>query len=154
MPRFTLEENITNAEIQHRIKAELDVELLQTKAPRLLAAIDVIETMTRLGFCLKGNHRDMTFMFVSGESDVYVRRDWAYPGVAYHVCLWSDAEEPCKRISSARQLKRAVRSLVAAHEFRRGATVALTQALHHRLGAAAVIRVLGADGVAMCLAFL
>ena len=146
MPRFALEEHVTDAEMQRRLKAELDVELLQTRAPRLLAAIDVIETMMGLGFGHRGNHRDGTFIFVSGESEVFIRRDWAYAGVAYHVCLDAD----CRRISSARQLRRAVRGLV----FRRGATVALTQALHHRLGAAAAIRVLGADCVGLCLAWV
>jgi hypothetical protein len=154
MPRFALEENISNTEIQHRVKAELEVELLQTKAPRLLAAIDVVETMIGLGFRHTGNHRDSTFMFDSGEFEVFVRRDWAYAGVAYHVCLWSDAGRPYERIGSARRLKRAVRSLIAAHEFRSHAAPTLAQALHHRLGAAAAIRVLGPDGLRMCLVWV
>ena len=153
MPRFSLQENISNTEMKRRIKAEIEVEMLQTKAPRLMAAIDVIEAMMGLEFRHRGDHRDGTIMFVSGETEVFVRRDWDYPGVAYHACLWSDARRPCKRISSARQLHRAVRRMLAAHEFRKhaGTRLALAQALHHRLGAAAEVGRLGVDLVRVCL---
>jgi hypothetical protein len=151
MHRFALKDNISHREMRRRIRAELDIERLYTKAPRLLAAINIFDTMMGLDFRHRGDDKDGTIKFISSEAEVLVRRDWDYPGVAYHVCLWSDDRRPFARINSARQLKQAVRRMLAEHEFHKHASLALAQALHHRLGDVAGVRILGVDLVQECL---
>lgn len=110
MPRGFELERISDEEARRRIRRELDLELLQTRA--LLKTIDVIEAMsTTLGFAHTGNLRDGTLVFESDGAQFFIRRDWAYAGVRYAVCCWSAEGRPCRRVATLRRLVGAVRAL-------------------------------------------
>jgi hypothetical protein len=59
-------------------------------------------------------------MFTRAENEeIFVRRDWTYAGIAYHVCCWSAIGRPSLRVANPRQLRRAVRRLLIIQETRR-----------------------------------
>jgi hypothetical protein len=160
MQSFLLETTLSQVEIARRQAKQSKLERLSS-SPCLTKLIDVILTLLKVQFKHVKDHDDSTLMFVSGETEIFVRRDWAYAGVAYHVCCWSAEGRPSMRIANPRQLRWALKELIeiqarrkAAKEFDQSIRLAFAGALHPRIGADSWARLIGCDGVRMCLGWV
>ena len=120
MPRFKLERYLSHSEIVRRSRKELRLDTVVLSTPSLTGHMEVSMTMWALQFRSIAAHDDGTVMFARGENEeIFVRRDWTYAGVAYHVCCWSAIGRPSLRVANPRQLRRAVRRLLVIQEARR-----------------------------------